>query len=177
MKKVFSFFALTAIGLSLGVSSCSNEDPAKPLDINLKRTATIKGALLYVSDETEAAPGVWSAPNVNEDDFYVTVNYSELTGNNNAKGVYVLPKDKIKYAKKDGTFTITVPVGISDTWVNVKINSFEGEVKIGSNDYFSAIWDSKVGVACVAPSEVTYLQFFWHWGEYTLIEKVGDDAW
>jgi len=158
MKRVFSFFLVIAIFLSLGVNSCTNEDPAKPLDVNLKRTATIKVVLLIDNDETDMITK-WTTPKDLRDYFYVTVDYSDLIDCEDC-GKYVLPNDRITYS--NGTYSFEAPVGINPTTVNIRISAFEGEVKQGPDTYVDVVWSSSEGkIEGLTPGALGYKEFQW----------------
>ena len=181
MKRVCSIFAAAMFCLSFGVNSCTNEDPANPLEINLSRTATISGVLLLNRDLTvDADDRKWSAPDVTTDIFYVTVPYEELTGNSEAEGDYVVPKSNFKL-NSSGEFEITVPVGAKATEVTVKINSFEGTVKkkVGADDKtVKVIWESREIIKKLTPGESYYKEELWNGAgtplPYTEVTKSGD---
>lgn len=159
MKKVFSFFALVAVVLSVGLTSCGKEDVAEPLNVDLNRTATVKGKILVNADETkDAVDQKWSAPsNVT---LTATVPYRSLNGS--ATGTYVVASDKIQYSSSTGEFSITVPVGINATTVTVKLAQFAGEVKkfVGvttDTKTYSVIWSSSTDDIDVTPGTTGYL--------------------
>lgn len=123
MKKV-SIFALIALGsLSIGVTSCSKEDPAKALEINKEQTATIHGKILINKNESDSLPKWSSAENVQ---VIASVPYAEL--NSDATGTYLI-KD-VTYNAATGEFTIVAPVSANGSSINVKFADFKGQVVV-----------------------------------------------
>ncbi len=123
MKKV-SIFALIALGsLSIGVTSCSKEDPAKALEINKEQTATIHGKILINKNESDSIPKWSSAENVQ---IIASVPYAEL--NSAASGTYLI-KD-VTYNAATGEFTIVAPVSANGSAINVKFADFKGQVVV-----------------------------------------------
>ncbi len=160
MKKVFNFFAMAAVVLSLGLSGCAKEDPAEPLDVDLNRTAVLKGTILINADIAKTrADQKLSAPSITKDAFIVTLSYSDL--NSGATGTYILPKDKIEY-KSTGEFTITAPVGVGETTITVKVSDFTGTLKktvSGTDKTIDVIWkgsDYAKGSLKVVPGQTSY---------------------
>ncbi|MDR2037197.1 MAG: hypothetical protein LBQ60_04670 [Bacteroidales bacterium] len=179
MKKVFSLLAMAAIVLSVGLSSCAKEDTADSLNVDLNRTATIKGKILINEDETKTEP-TWSAPR--EVVISATVPYTSLNGNA-AGGTYVIPSSNISYTASTGEFTITAPVGVSGSVVSVKLSQFTGSVRVadpanaGSSKTINVIWDSQEKDSNSAkPGETVYLD---QWelstdAYYTEVKNAGD---
>ncbi len=178
MKKV-SIFALIALGgLSLGMSSCSKEDPAMPLEINAAQTATINGKILINTDEDTVAPK-WAAPgNVQ---VIATVPYAEL--NSSASGTYTI-KD-VTFNAATGEFSIVAPVSANGSAITVKFADFKGQVIVpavvdgeATTKTINVIWNSKTAVSnTLVPGEVYNLPT-WELngaGDYTIDSSVGDD--
>jgi hypothetical protein len=181
MKKVFSFFALAAVALSVGLTSCGKEDVAEPLNVDLNRTATVKGKILVNTDETKAAADQkWSAPGGVT--LTATVPYSSLNGSAKT-GDYVVAAEKIQYSSSTGEYTITVPVGVNATTVTVKLAQFTGEVKRnvpGTTDTktYSVIWSGSTGSVSVTPGTTGYIAEWKKNGQgttgYTVVTNADD---
>ena len=164
MKSVSKFYAMAAVALSLGLSNCAKEDPAKPLEIDQTRTATIKGVVLINADITKApADQKYSAAPIKATDFVVTIPYDAF--NSGASGTYFLPKDKINYNASTGEFTITVPVGGNGTTdVSIVISDFLGTLKknvSGTDKTVDVIWLASKNIhkraPSVSPGQVVYV--------------------
>lgn len=178
MKKV-SIFALIALGgLSMGMASCSKEDPATPLEINAEQTATINGKILINKDENTATPK-WAAPaNVQ---IIATVPYSEL--NSSASGTYTIKN--VTYNATTGEFAIVAPVSANGSVITVKFADFKGEVVVPtvvngtpSTETIKVIWNSKTANSNnLVPGEVYNLPTWELNGaaDYTIDNSVGDD--
>ena len=129
MKSVCNLFMMAVFALSLGLSGCVKEDPAKPLEVDWSRTATIKGTLLVEGDIFSAVPK-WSAPvpyrglTDFREVFIVSIDYNYLVSR--SEGRYYLPKEKISYSLITGEFTIEVPVGVAPTQVLIRLSDFYG---------------------------------------------------
>ena len=138
MKKLFSFCAVTITVLSLGLSSCTKEDPAKPLEVDWNRTGTVEGTILYVNDET-TTPKKYAAPSSLE--ISATIPYSDL--NSGASGTYSIPKSNITYTGSTGKFSVKVPVGVNGADVTIRVSSFTGtrrEDDGGTSVTVNGIW-------------------------------------
>lgn len=178
MKKV-SIFALIALGgLSMGMASCSKEDPATPLEINAEQTATINGKILINKDENTATPK-WAAPaNVQ---IIATVPYSQL--NSSASGTYTIKN--VSYNATTGEFAIVAPVSANGSVITVKFADFKGEVVVPtvvngtpSTETIKVIWNSKTANSNnLVPGEVYNLPTWELNGaaDYTIDNSVGDD--
>lgn len=178
MKKV-SIFALIALGgLSIGMTSCSKEDPATPLEINAAQTATVKGKILINTDENTATPK-WAAPgNVQ---IIATVPYADL--NSSATGTYMI-KD-VNFNAMTGEFSIVAPVSANGSVITVKFADFKGQVVVPAvvngnptTETINVIWNSKTATSNIlVPGEVYNLPT-WELngaGDYTIDNSVGDD--
>ena len=176
MKRVYSFFVTAAICLSLGVNGCTDEDPAKPLDIDMQRTATIQGVLLHNADE-EQSPQKWSVlpRSFTVDNFFVTVDYEDLTDDFRT-GTYILPKSMISYNNSNGTYHITVPVGKNSTYVEINITSFEGELIQSDGKKIAVRWWSDFSWNNLYPGDVWELDFLWYSSENDPVIKNGDNV-
>ena len=130
MKKVISFFAATTFMLSIGLSSCVKEDPAKPIEIDWTKTGTVTGKLLFVNDLNDPNPK-YKAPSDSDIEIYATILYSAIAPGMGLSGSYVIPKEKITY--KSGDFSIETPVGNTGGVVTVRVSSFPGTLKVGGN--------------------------------------------
>jgi len=165
MKRVFIFCATAFFTLSLGLSGCVQEDPAKPLEVDWNRTATIKGTFLIadeVSNTTYTTPYSPDFSNFSEA-FLVKIPYRYL--NSNLTGEYMLPKENIGYSVYDGTFTIKVPVGIKGAKIFVKVSDFEGilyDDTFGVEEDKAVIWKASdytgVWTDKILPGEIYYLE-------------------
>jgi len=120
---------MTIVCLSFGLKGCVQEDPAKPLEIDLDRVATLTGKMLIQFGNSTQAPHIMS-----NTDFIVSVPNSSFKYN--ATGHYVLPKDKIIYVKENGEFTIFVPVGYGATSVIIDFSDFSEAI----NGTAEVIW-------------------------------------
>ena len=121
MKKVNLIFASAVFALTVGLSGCAKEDPAKPLEINKNQTATFTGKVLYINN-TALTPQTWAAPALTSSDFMVTIDYKEL--NPLASGTYVVGNENVKYS--NGVFTFDAPVALAGTTVTVVISNKGG---------------------------------------------------
>lgn len=168
MKKVFSFFALAAIVLSVGLNSCSKDDPADALNVDTERTATLKGKVLINANETDPR---WSAPATVT--ITATVPYNSL--NSKATGNYVVPKENITYTAATGEFTIIAPVGVTGSTISVTLDQFPGTVTQSAGT-INVIWNKSEGSEKVTPGSVGYLP---EWtksgsGAYKVVSSVND---
>jgi hypothetical protein len=161
MKSVSSLFVMAVVALSLGVSGCAKEDPAKPLEVDWNRTGTVKGTILINPDITKAADEQkYSAPAITSSNFVVSIPYADL--NAGAGGTYII-KDKLTYNSSTGEFTVTVPVGVGGARVTIKMSDFEGTLKkeVGGTDKtVDVIWKASTKSVTnkeVAPGAVVYL--------------------
>ncbi len=139
MKKVFAFFALTAFVLSMGLTSCSNEDPASELVVNTGKSATINGIahakLDATSSDTQYAP---SGTKV-----FLKTAYSNLIPGGSTTDYYVVETtigDK-------GAFSVSVPVSDKGTVYSIQGNEFtttkkESSTQSGTYKYSAAAIDS-----------------------------------
>jgi len=162
MKRVFSFFTVTALVLLVSLNGCVQEDPAKPMEIDWSRTATLKGVVMVNSDVTKVSSDqVWRAADITSDNFIVTINYPDLA--NGATGVYTVPKENIVYTKSDG-YTIVAPVGLYGTTIRIKVTDFNGTL-LRMVDFESTnldvVWrssDQEKAVSNVMGGETRYVQ-------------------
>ena len=119
MKKVFRFFVAAAIALPLALSSCSKEDPAEPLEVDLTKSGTFKVTLLAVTN-TFASPQVYAAAPITKDNIVATVPYNTL--NSSASGNYLIPKGNIDYNTSTGVLEVkNVPTVENGITLTVKI--------------------------------------------------------
>jgi len=121
MKKFLYFFCATAMVLSLGLSSCVKEDPARPLEVDLSKTATVQGRILFNTDLTLTEP-VLTAPSAANVTITARINYSSIV--NGGSGVHII--QNITYNASTGDFTIQVPVSEWGGTVTISINDFTG---------------------------------------------------
>ena len=146
MKSACNLIMMAVFVLSLGLSGCVEEDPAKPLEVDWSRTATLKGKILINEDISTGKPQRWTSPNITNQYFVVTMDYSELI--TTATGVYFLPNEKIDYNRNTGVFIITVPVGIYPMDISVHMTNFDGQLikdRVGVSDEtetFNIIWQA-----------------------------------
>ncbi|MDR0713569.1 MAG: hypothetical protein LBF89_04830 [Bacteroidales bacterium] len=173
MKRL-SFLAVTAIVVTIGFSSCSNDDPAQPLNVDWNQTATVYGKVLIVDDFTNT-PRKWTtADKVN---IVATVAYSSL--NPQASGTYQIPSDKITYTPSTGEVQVVAPVGRNGTQVNLKLLNFKGSVKL-SGGTIDVIWQGSTRtVYDLYPGDVAYLSDNWELKssyDYTPVANKGDEA-
>lgn len=160
MKKVFNFIAVAVVALSFGLSGCSNEDPASPLDVDMNRTATIQGTILINTDEfADADKQTWSSPK--EISVIATVDYDQLNPLA-ASGSYTVPTSAITYSK--GNFSFKIPVGVGATDIKVKVQQFTGTVDIKDpadatkRKTVNVIWDEvDYGTVSVSPAQTKIL--------------------
>ena len=166
MKRVCIFFAVATVAIALSLTGCSKEDPAKPLEVDLNRTARVEGNILYNTDIT-ISPQKWSAPSSLT--IIASVPYSDL--NAGAKGTYYIPSTKITY--NSGKYSIEATVGLSGATVTIKVCSFTGEQRQASGNV-SGIWSLANEISQpVLPGQtaiVSYKQL-----TFTADKKSGDD--
>ena len=144
MKKYFFSFvscaAIFAAALTVSLSGCSFEDPAEPLEVDMTRTATIEGTLLWNNNTSTIPPNpaqspsttnparvpTYTAPPAASINIVATIPYSAL--NPSASGIYTVPQSDITYSATDGKFTVKVPVGIDQSFnvVTINVSSFIG---------------------------------------------------
>jgi hypothetical protein len=134
MKK-FSFLAMTTLFLFIGLYSCSNDDPAEPLSVDWKRTATIYGKIL-IDTNPNASPRTWNTPS--EVSFTAFVPYRALNSRA-SEGYYYIPQDKITYDSSTGIVTVIAPVGLQGAKVTVRFSEFKGKVTSGGKE-INVIW-------------------------------------
>jgi len=137
MKSVCNLFIMAVFALSLGLSGCAKEDPAKPLDIGSFKTATVEGTILYITDVTTGTTQKYSSPPTLE--INASIPYSALKSG--ATGTYYIPKKDITYS--GGKYTVTVPVGPSGANVTIIVSPFLGtqkQTKSGSNIDVNGLW-------------------------------------
>ena len=127
MKRIFSFFSVTAIILSSSLNSCTH-DTAKPLEVDWNRTATVKGVVLVNSDVSViTSEQMYTAADISANNFRVEIDYADLvTG---ASGTFFLPKNKITYDNTDGTFSMVVPVGTNGSLIEIYVTEFPGKLR------------------------------------------------
>ncbi|MDR1153984.1 MAG: hypothetical protein LBL04_04680 [Bacteroidales bacterium] len=174
MKKV-SFLAVTAIAATMGLNSCSSDDPAQPLNVDWNQTATVHGKLLIRNDFVDATPKWTTASDVK---FVATVDYAQLASG--AEGTYIVPGDKITYDGRTGEVTVVFPVSRMGTQLSLKLLDFTGSVKIsdgnGGSKTVDVIWKgtptSKTSDK-MYPGDVGYLTN-WQLQGYTQVVKEGD---
>jgi hypothetical protein len=168
MKKV-SFLAVTAIAVMMGFSSCSNDDPAQPLNVDWNQTATVHGKLLIQNDFFDASPKWATASDVK---FVATVAYDELASG--ATGTYTVPSDKITYDGRTGEVTVVFPVSRLGTQLSLKLLDFTGSVKIADGKTIDVIWQGTTKYSAkLYPGDVDYLED-WQLRYYTQVVKEGD---
>ena len=170
MKKVISFFAATTFMLSIGLSSCVKEDPAKPIEIDWTKTGTVTGKLLYVNDPDAANP-VYKAPSGNDIEIYATILYSAIAPGMGLSGSYVIPKEKISY--KSGDYSIETPVGNTGGVVTVRVSSFFGSKKESGNIYEGYWHMGAFNTPTVIPGQTT-IDLSDHFFSFT--ELIGDGS-
>jgi len=153
MKKVFNFFVSAAIGLSTVVfSSCeAKEDPAKPVEVNMAKTATINGRLLCNVDRTLAEQRL-TAPPTTSVDLGASIEYHFIRSG--LLGTYVI--DNITYNPTTGDFTIVVPVGNDGGTVNIWLSPFTGTQRqfgIGGSVERAGSWSASISNQFVRPGQ------------------------
>ena len=126
MKKIFSFFALTAMVLSMGLTGCSNEDPAEPLVVNTNKTATINGIAHATLDATST--NVQYAPSGTK--IYLKTKYSNLLSNGSTTNDYVVETT----VGVNGEFSANVPVSDNGTAYTVVGDAFLAQKKFSSGN-------------------------------------------
>lgn len=153
-KQLKNVFVTALLATGLFISSCSTEDPATPLNVNMNQTATVCGKILINRNET-VSPQIWSAPeNIS---IMATVPYSSL--NSSATGTYVIPLSNITY-KPSGEFEIKAPVGIEGSTITVKFFDFKGTVKTNKKGEgtYPVIWKGQTQTSTkLYPGETYYL--------------------
>ncbi len=126
MKKFFKSVAVVFAALSLGLTSCSTEDPASPLTVNVDQTAEIQGTVLMRQNLKPNSKDKITFDAPQELNLRVTVAYKDLSGNSSASGNYVVSKDNISYNKNTGKYSIKVPVSQDGCDVKIGIADFYG---------------------------------------------------
>ena len=126
MKKVFSFFALAAIMLSTGLTGCSEEDPAKPLVVNTKNTASITGIAHATLDATDSE--IQYAPSGTK--IYLKTKYSNLLSGGSTTADYVVETT----VGNNGNFSVNVPVSDNGTTYSIVGDTFLAQKTLASDD-------------------------------------------
>ena len=140
MKKISLFFAIFLTALSLGLTSCSTEDPAIPLSVNTSadKMATISGTLLINSDLTKELQSQ-KYEGMRSVNIIVTVSYKDIFQNAQAKGSW----STTVTTDTKGVFSVSVPS--NETGVDVEFNASdvrgERKRKVGvDSKTFSGVW-------------------------------------
>ena len=136
MKKVNLIFASAAFALSVGLSGCAKEDPAKPLEINLNKTATIKGTVLYVENHSVTEPTYKAAP-ISGSDIKIKIPYSDLNSLYMGYDYYIVESKNISCS--NGEFTATIPATDSGVEFEIEFGDFEGKYNTGSKE-LNVLW-------------------------------------
>ncbi len=123
MNRIVIFFA--SIVLSVGLLSCSNEDPAEPMHVDSKNVATVKGIAHATLDEgksdTQYAP---SGTKV-----FLKVSYSALSSLATT-GDYLMETT----VESNGAFTFKdVPVSNQGSSVSVSGDQFTASVRLADS--------------------------------------------
>ncbi len=114
MKKyLLNLFVATVVACGLSFTSCSSDDPASPLEVDLNKTATISGTILVNANvaEEDAEDIKWSAPA--SITITASVDYSEL----NTQATSGSYRVNGTYSSSTGKFEIRVPVGANGSIV------------------------------------------------------------
>lgn len=177
-KRKFTIVLLLAALFALSFNSCKQEDPAKPLEVNMEKYATIKGPVLVYMDETVDAPSFSSIP-LNHFSLTTSIANSDLNllAVGNTGNWTEIFRGNEHYDTVSGMFTIRVPVGEGPTKVDLTLS----DVHVGNYRYFD--WDGNIRTAevrfrfddiTVYPTEgETIVLSAWPY-ERTIINRAGD---
>ena len=146
MKRVYIFLVTAMVSLSFGLTGCAEEDPAKPLDVDWSRTATVKGQIL-IQDGQELR-----YPDLTNEDFIVGIPYSCFKSG--VGGMFTIPADKIIY--QHGEFIITVPAGTGQTLVVILFSDITEWLE-SYGDYVVCKSENQRYITTVLPGQVSYL--------------------
>lgn len=122
-KHLFTVMALAAT-LTLGLTSCTKEDPASPLVIDMQKTATVEGTLLVNPDITKA-PADQKYDALKDVQIVAYVKYSTLNPNAST-GSYTV---KATYTSSTGKFSVVVPATEDGVTVTFAVSDVAGEQK------------------------------------------------
>ncbi len=155
MKKQFlhmvAFFALAA-GLSL--TSCSKEDPAEAVDVNVNTnvsefpTATINGIAHATTNGASGAPAVQYAPQGTK--LYLTINNSDLFAN--GTGVYMIEGS----VGTNGAYSFTIPTTNNGVTAKITGNEFTANYTTGTTTELHVYGPATVTTSKVYPNGNTY---------------------
>lgn len=124
-KKLFGLLSVCCMALVLGFTSCKQEDPAEPLNVNMDKYATIQGTVL-INKNTSLDADAQRYSSIRPDDFILTTvirnaELNALAGASSGNWTRIFT-GKEYYNDTDGTFTIKVPVGEEPTSVKLVLS-------------------------------------------------------
>lgn len=132
-KQIFSILAMAV--LALGLTSCSNDDPADALIVDETATATIIGYVSYIPD---LSTGKAAYPASSDVKIIATVPYSDLTGNYSANGNLEIAAS---YDSTTGLYKVNVPAIASiSARVSIKFSAFNGSQVDAASVRVTGLW-------------------------------------
>ena len=151
MKRVFLFFVTAVITLSLGLTGCVKEDPAKALEVDLNRTATIDGRVLVFELEDE---GIWSV--AKSVPMSARVRYTDLNEFAASGTYYTVDFQTDAF----GEFKVDVPVGANgSTRVEIRLHQFKSKVTPPVGDDINVIWGVENKTEWIRPGETRFIRW------------------
>ncbi len=160
MKKLFSVFAMAALALSFGLTSCSDEDPAEAWNVDMTANSKITGYVTYQPDLSAATPTAY--PKSADVKFVATAKYSDINGRLTTTDAFDLTTS---YDESTGMYTINVPASAAGLNVAITFSGFSGSQKPagGGNSekgYYTpstvATQNVKAGQTLVVATNVAY---------------------
>ena len=138
-----SVFLMVMFLLSFGLLGCTEEDPAKSLELNWNNTATLKGKIFMIDSQIDYEElHAYTTKGSLKDYFIVKLNYNDLVSGIN--GEYLLKADKISYNQSTCEFIIEVPVGVSGSNVSIAMNDFKGKLQFSDGSWVNVLWKASM---------------------------------
>lgn len=129
MKKNLFMIGAIVFG-AIVFTSCEKEEKASPLNIDLSKTASMKGYLFAELDKTAAGTEVVPAGTK----VYGYITNSDIL-DNSANGLWA---DTVT-VQADGSYTFNYPIGLTNSTLNIVPLAFEASQKQGFGSYATEI--------------------------------------